>query len=468
MPEYGVWCKCTDCRRSKPGKGLWKSVSTARRHHLKDLGSILEQHVAADDLVDKEREGRLAPELPYGIGCDVQQCAPESQDHDEVEEDSASDDNMEEAPEVNDVFSDKAFNGWEEDLMSDDGPPEKVLVGELLLTYFEWMCVHKVTNECARAVHTMLSLLVPPNASRLPEWSDINRMLDTVYKHVVVEVDLCPNDCIAFVNAQHPVLVEAGFMHGHRTACPKCGAARYKRKLEGGKQVAVKRGYYFPVDQFVSSIFRDTQTECHRQHNTGTFPPGHVRRSKGFYEKVTANPHMNKESRNQAFIGMADGIPLFRSLKTSLGVVVGALRQANQPDYISKLFNKIHLSFLYPGEYWAEDKKKQPYLHKAKPSNLSPMIRMLVDDLLQWYDGKQVTDYSMAEDDPARTALIRCVLLFWCGDYPGLGEATNFSHHGASAHACHWCKVEGDHSTGLSRMVYAGYRRYCFIFMCVA
>jgi hypothetical protein len=79
MSEYGVWCKCTDCRRSKPGKGIhvWKGVSTARRHHLKDLRRILELHVAADDLVDGEREGRLAPELYTGIDGGVQQCSHE-------------------------------------------------------------------------------------------------------------------------------------------------------------------------------------------------------------------------------------------------------------------------------------------------------------------------------------------------------------------------------------------------------
>jgi hypothetical protein len=87
---------------------------------------------------------------------------------------------------------------------------------------------------------------------------------------------------------------------------------------------------------------------------------------------------------------MADGIPLFRSTTTSLSVTVGALRQANQPDYISKLFGKIHLSFLYPGEYWIVDEStKKQILHKAKPANLGPLIMCLVD-LLHWYDGKEV------------------------------------------------------------------------------
>jgi hypothetical protein len=144
---------------------------------------------------------------------------------------------------------------------------------------------------------------------------------------VVVEVDLCPNDHIAIVDATHPKLIAAGHMHAHRIFCPHpgCGAARYKPDDGSGRKVAVKKGYYFPIDTFVSSIVRDEHTEEHRKHTTGEFPPGHVRRSRGFHAKVTGNPYMN-----QAFVGMADGIPLFRSRKTSLGVVVGALRQANR------------------------------------------------------------------------------------------------------------------------------------------
>jgi hypothetical protein len=128
-------------------------------------------------------------------------------------------------------------------------------------------------------------------------------VLGIVYKNVCEEVDICPNDCIAFRDATHPVLVSAGYMHAHRTCCPLCGAARYKPDDGSGVKTPVKRGYYFPIDTFVSSIFRDQATEEFRTHTTGEFPPGHHRLSRGFYEKVTANKHMNQGDRNQAFIG---------------------------------------------------------------------------------------------------------------------------------------------------------------------
>jgi hypothetical protein len=65
----------------------------------------------------------------------------------------------------------------------------------------------------------------------------------------------------------------------------------------------------------------------------------------------------------------------------------------------------------------------------------------------------------MAPGDPARNAFIRCILLYWCGDYPGLGEVANFSHSAMSGCACHWCKAKGEYSKGLHRQVYAEYRR---------
>jgi hypothetical protein len=455
-------CCCSECKKKKSPQ--WFGRSTIYRHARRDLVEVLAAHAeAADDVapdpqppeeaaIDNERVGDLEDDLSSD-GPDLGSATEDVRDSEDEDMEDA------ETPIAPDFFSLPKFEGWGDDLSVED---RKVLVGELLLTFFEWMCVHKPTNECARAVHAMLTLLVPPDATNMPEWSDMLSLLDIVYKNVVIEVDLCPNDHIAFVNATHPKLIAAGYMHAHRSFCPHpgCGAARYKPADGSGRKVPVKKGYYFPIDTWVSSIFRDGHTTAHRQHTVGEFPPGHVRRSRGFFEKVTANPHMNKEPRNQAFVGMADGIPLFRSRKTSLGVVVGALRQANQPDHISKMFGKVHLSFLYPCEYWVEDKKtKAQKLKKAKPSNLSPLILLLVDDLLHWYDGKIITDYSMAIGDPARDAFIRCILLFWCGDYPGLGESTNFSHAAMSPHACHWCNVIGDYSAGMSRQVYAGYRR---------
>jgi hypothetical protein len=317
MSHAGGYCNCTGCSRL-PHAHRWKSISTLRRHAVKDLEKLLRKHqtvVEGDALVDAERDGCFDNDAV--VDEDVPEPVDSSSDEDSDEggddEADAVDDEAGNHAACADVFEHKIFDQWREDLNkateakepvdAEDGDPDKVLVGELLLTYFEWMCVHKPTNECAKAVHKLISLVLPPDSHNLPSWGAIHKMLDIVYNNVCEEVDICPNDCIAFRDATHPVLIRAGYKHAHRTCCPQCGAARYKPVDESGTKIPVKRGYYFPIDTFVSSIFRDKVTEEFRTHTTGECPSGHHRRSRGFYDKVTNNPKMNKDDRNQAFIG---------------------------------------------------------------------------------------------------------------------------------------------------------------------
>jgi hypothetical protein len=176
--------------------------------------------------------------------------------------------------------------------------------------------------------------------------------------------------------------------------------------------------------------------------------------------KVTSNPVMSADPRNQAVIGMSDGIPMFKD-KCARSVTPGALRTANLPDHLSTKFKFIHLAFLYPNEFWkiAEESGGARFERvPKKPATLSPLIHLLVDDLLFWEDGRNVIDYSLELGDPRRTFRLHTVLLFWTGDYPGLGEATGFAHQGINA--CHWCKIKGKWTKALHRGEYGGYVRY--------
>jgi hypothetical protein len=341
------------------------------------------------------------------------------------------------------------FHNWDQPL----GVPSGTLLGELLLYYFEWMSSHIVTDRCAKAVHGLLCMLLPADHN-FPNWNHLKKLLDKVYKNNVVSVELCPNDCIAFWDAKHTKY--AGYRHAHRTKCPKCGALRHLTDITG-KTVAAKTGYYFPMDDWMFSNLKDRDLDEHRDNDIGDFPAGHTRLSRGWHQKITSNPRMNSDPRHQALIGMADGIPIFKD-KNTRGVCPIALRQGNQPDSLSKKFNNIHLSGLYPCDFWAiDDATGLLQRENHKPSNIGALLILLCDDLQFWYEGKWAVDYTMQEGDPQRTFLLRALLLFWCGDYPGLGEATNFVHKGYFS--CHWCKNKGEWSTGLNRMVIGGYRR---------
>ena len=154
------------------------------------------------------------------------------------------------------------------------------------------------------------------------------------------------------------------------------------------------------------------------------------------------------------------GIPVFKD-KHAGSVIIGALRQANLPDELSKQFAQVYCCFLYPCRFWVIDPKtNQPVSETHKPSDLGPLMVMLVNSMLHWYDGKMVTDHSRIQGDPSRYFLLRAMLLFWCGDYPGLGEASNCGHASASPAACHWCNYRGEYSKGLSRTLFKHFRRW--------
>ena len=172
---------------------------------------------------------------------------------------------------------------------------------------------------------------------------------------------------------------------------------------------------------------------------------------------MTENPAMAADTRNQAVVGMSDGIPMFRD-KDSRGVTPIALRTANLPDEISMKFKHIHLSALYPHEFWRLSEEHGDWERAPKkPSTLSPLLHILVDELLFWQDGQTVEDHSKAHADPERFFTMRAILLYWCGDYPGLGEASGFSHSGTCA--CHWCKIRGVWGFGVNREIYGEYMR---------
>jgi hypothetical protein len=173
--------------------------------------------------------------------------------------------------------------------------------------------------------------------------------------------------------------------------------------------------------------------------------------------QVTENPPMAEEPRNQAVVGMSDGIPMFCD-KDSRGVTPIALRTANLPDELSNKFRHIHLAALYPHEFWRLSEESGAWERAPKkPSSLSPLLHVLTDDLLMWEDGQMVVDHNKAEDDPDRIFKLRAILLYWCGDYPGLGEASGFAHSGKCA--CHWCEVKGVWGFGVNRESYGEYVR---------
>jgi len=171
------------------------------------------------------------------------------------------------------------------------------------------------------------------------------------------------------------------------------------------------------------------------------------------------NPAMNEDPRNQGLVGMSDGIPLFRD-KSSRSVLPLMFRTANLSDELSMKFRYIHLAALVPCSFWIIGEASGQFERvERKTGDLCAIMHVVVDDLLKWEKGELVEDHSKLPDDPARWFLLCVLLLYWCGDYPGQGEASGFNHSAMGLHACHWCKDKGTYSMGIQRTQYADYYR---------
>ena len=164
----------------------------------------------------------------------------------------------------------------------EDSANPDITLGELLLVYFEWMSVHKVTEASAKAVYTIM-LTILPKDSNAGSWAKSKALLKKICDTRAQKIDTCPNDHIAFYDCQSPKL--SHYKHSHRRSCPVCGADRW---LYGpnGKRRAAKTVYHLPVGPWLRDLFRDPELAKYLNSEVGTKPPGHVTKSRGWYDKV--------------------------------------------------------------------------------------------------------------------------------------------------------------------------------------
>jgi hypothetical protein len=168
---------------------------------------------------------------------------------------------------------------------------------------------------------------------------------------------------------------------------------------------------------------------------------------------------MSEDTRNQGLVGMSDGIPLFRD-KSSRSAIPVLLRTTNMGDHLSMKFRYTHMTGLVPSHFWIIGKDSKQFQRvERKPSTLMAILHAVTDNLLFWEEGELVEDHSKCAQDPRRWFQLRAALLYWCGDYPGQGEASGFSHAAGGKHSCHWCEICANKEMAINRMKYADYYR---------
>jgi hypothetical protein len=179
--------------------------------------------------------------------------------------------------------------------------------------------------------------------------------------------------------------------------------------------------------------------------------------------QVTANPAMNYDTRNQGLVGMSDGIPMFRD-KCSRSVIPCMMRTGNMGDDKSMKFRFSHMTALIPCYFWTIGKSSQHFDRvERKPSDLRATMHAIVDDILRWEEGELTEDHSKSPADPDRWFRLRVRLLYWCGDYPGQGEASGFSHSAKHFKACHWCEDRGVYCGAINRQKFCNYYRCVYV-----
>lgn len=132
-----------------------------------------------------------------------------------------------------------------------------------------------------------------------------------------------------------------------------------------------------------------------------------------------------------------DGVPFHKDQQSSSGWPF-VVTNEGLPAGTYRKNQHQHIFALTPSEEWRYDANKKPFIYKTDPKSIQPVLLMFTDELLHGQDtGFQMRDFSVPVGHPQHVFLLKCILLFFMGDYPGQGKVANMKHQGGKT--CHWC-----------------------------
>jgi hypothetical protein len=99
-------------------------------------------------------------------------------------------------------------------------------------------------------------------------------------------------------------------------------------------------------------LHRQSDLVPHLQNNKdpSNYPSGAVQRSKGWQEKVTDNPNINSDPRNQAITMSADGVPLFKD-RNAGSAWIFVTRASVLPDALQTGLAYVHMNAFEMSEH---------------------------------------------------------------------------------------------------------------------
>ena len=300
---------------------------------------------------------------------------------------------------------------------------------------FEWMARNKATDAASKTAWAMLADVLPEET--FPRhFSYAKTILDEYMAGKVKEIPICPAGHIAYYDCTSPQL--AHYKHADKQACPTCGLSRNitVKTRNGPRERPRAKMYYLSVERYFRDMFHQPDIAAQLDYTRGDRLPGDLKMSRGFHQKVSSNPIFNTEGRNQAVIATADGVPLFKDMTARKGHPF-MLRPANASESTQKDLFKAHLFGYVPCEHWDVGPNGEGVRVVKSPPSFQPMMYVFSDEMDHLYHtGAWVEDFSRDKNDPGRCFLLRAVLLFWIGDYPGLGEICDFQYVRILTHFC--------------------------------
>jgi hypothetical protein len=221
-------------------------------------------------------------------------------------------------------------------------------LGEVLMQTMDWIAKHRSTHTSASDMWDFIRTIIP-ESDTMGTYNEVRKIVKTHRLETMEVVHVCVNTCVAFIDALSPELQGSEFQNSTATSCPVCEEDRYLANGETPRRVT----YVLPVKFWLQDLFAkaDLVPFLYNDLPPASFPSGHVRRSEGWRQKVTENPSINADRRNQALSVSADGMPYFKDMNSTNGWIVSVIAEALGEGNLGHHVGYVHLAALAPSEY---------------------------------------------------------------------------------------------------------------------
>jgi hypothetical protein len=147
------------------------------------------------------------------------------------------------------------------------------------------MTTNKSTIQSTKDIWEFTRSLFPED-NDMGEFQQVLAILKRHRLETLKTIPVCVKMCVAYWNPTHPLMQGREYQNAHRTECPVCSSQRY---LADGTTER-RRIYYFPFKEWMQDIYTKPDLSRHMDNDKHLdhFPSGHVRRSDGWRQKVTA------------------------------------------------------------------------------------------------------------------------------------------------------------------------------------